>query len=98
MGFLDWLFGAPTMDKLARDVTRALHERDAQEPQVDLARREMTFRRADHHRRLKPRRDSRQCQTSPCHLTRTPPLMTASGCSSSRMSVNGSPLTATKSP
>jgi hypothetical protein len=44
MGFLDRLLGAPTMDKLARDVTRALHERGAQELQVDLARGETSFR------------------------------------------------------
>ena len=44
MGFLDRLLGAPTMDKLARDVTRALRERDAQELQVDLAQGEMRFR------------------------------------------------------
>ena len=36
MGFLDWLFGAPTMDKLVRDVTRALRRRDAQDLRVDL--------------------------------------------------------------
>ena len=44
MGFLDRLFGAPTMDKLARDVTRALRERDAQALQVDLLQGEMSFR------------------------------------------------------
>ncbi len=44
MEFLDWLLGAPTLDKLARDVTRVLHELGAQELRVDLAMREMTFR------------------------------------------------------
>jgi len=44
MGFLDRLLGVPTMDKLARDVTRALRERDAQDLQVDLAQGEMRFR------------------------------------------------------
>ena len=44
MGFLDRLLGAPTMDKLARDVTRALRERDAQDLRVDLEQGEMTFR------------------------------------------------------
>ena len=43
MGFVDRLFGTPTMDKLARDVTRALHERGAQDLHVDLALGEMTF-------------------------------------------------------
>ena len=44
MEFLDRLLGAPTLDKLARDVTRELHELGAQELRVDLALREMTFR------------------------------------------------------
>ncbi|MFL6699938.1 MAG: hypothetical protein ACJ8GJ_22430 [Vitreoscilla sp.] len=44
MEFLDWLLGAPTLDKLARDVTRELHELGAQELRVDLVLREMTFR------------------------------------------------------
>ena len=44
MAFLDRLLGAPTLDKLARDVTRELHELGAQELSVDLALREMTFR------------------------------------------------------
>ena len=44
MEFLDWLLGAPTLDKLARDITRALHALGAQELRVNLALREMTFR------------------------------------------------------
>ena len=44
MGFLDRLLGTPTMDKLARDVTRALRERDAQDLRVDLEQGEMNFR------------------------------------------------------
>ena len=44
MKFLDKLLGAPTLDKLVRDVTRQLHERGAQDLRVDLAAREMTFR------------------------------------------------------
>ena len=44
MGFLDRLFGTPTMDKLARDVARVLRERDAQDLQVDLEQGEMSFR------------------------------------------------------
>jgi hypothetical protein len=44
MGFLDRLLGAPTMDKLVRDVTRALHQRDAQDLRVDLEQGEMSFR------------------------------------------------------
>ena len=44
MEFLDRLLGAPTLDKLARDVTRELHELGAQELRIDLALREMTFR------------------------------------------------------
>ncbi len=44
MEFLDRLLGEPTLDKLARDVTRELNELGAQELRVDLAMREMTFR------------------------------------------------------
>lgn len=44
MEFLDRLLGVPTLDKLARDVTRKLQELGAQDLQVDLALREMTFR------------------------------------------------------
>jgi hypothetical protein len=44
MEFLDRLLGAPTLDKLARDVTRELNALGAQELRVDLALREMTFR------------------------------------------------------
>ena len=44
MEFLDRLLGAPTLDKLARDVTRELHELGAQELRVDLAMRELSFR------------------------------------------------------
>jgi len=44
MEFLDRLLGAPTLDKLARDVTRELQGLGAQDLQVDLALREMTFR------------------------------------------------------
>ena len=44
MGFLDRLFGTPTMDKLVRDVTRELRERGAEGLQVDPALGEMTFR------------------------------------------------------
>ncbi len=44
MGFLDRLLGAPTMDRLARDLTHALHRRDAQDLRVDLEQGEMSFR------------------------------------------------------
>jgi hypothetical protein len=44
MGFLDRLFGTPTMDKLVRDVTRELRERGAESLQADPALGEMTFR------------------------------------------------------
>ena len=44
MEFLDRLLGAPTLDTLARDVTRELNELGAEELRVDLALREMTFR------------------------------------------------------
>ena len=44
MGFLDRLFGAPTMAKLVRDVTHALHRRDAQDLRVDLEQGELSFR------------------------------------------------------
>lgn len=44
MGFLDRLLGAPTMDKLVRDVTRALQRRDAQDLRVDLEHGELGFR------------------------------------------------------
>ncbi len=44
MEFLDRLLGAPTLDKLARDVTRTLDALGAKELHVDLAAREMTFR------------------------------------------------------
>jgi hypothetical protein len=44
MEFLDKLLGSPTLDSLARDVTRELNELGAQELRVDLSLREMTFR------------------------------------------------------
>jgi hypothetical protein len=44
MGFLDRLFGTPTMDKLARDVTRELRGRGAHDLQVDPVQGEMNFR------------------------------------------------------
>ena len=44
MEFLDRLLGAPTLDTLARDVTRELNELGAEELRVDPALREMTFR------------------------------------------------------
>ena len=44
MEFLDKLLGAPTMDKLVRDVTRELQARQAQELRFDPALSEMTFR------------------------------------------------------
>ena len=44
MGFLDRLFGAPTMDKLVRDVARELDSRGAQDLKVDLEQGEMGFR------------------------------------------------------
>ena len=47
MEFLDRLLGAPTLDKLARDVTLALQELGAQDLRVDLTMREMTFRLHD---------------------------------------------------
>ena len=44
MGILDRLLGAPTMAKLARDLTHALEQRGAQGLRVDLAQGEMSFR------------------------------------------------------
>jgi hypothetical protein len=44
MGFLDRLFGAPTLKSVVRDVTRELQQRDAQDLRVDLPSREMSFR------------------------------------------------------
>ena len=44
MGFLDRLFGTPTMGKVARDITRELDSRGAQDLRVDLEQGEMSFR------------------------------------------------------
>ncbi len=44
MGFLDRLFGAPTLKSVVRDITRELHRCEAQDLQVDFPLGEMRFR------------------------------------------------------
>jgi hypothetical protein len=44
MGFLDRLFGAPTMDKVTRDMTRELQALGAEDVQAHLDRGELRFR------------------------------------------------------
>jgi hypothetical protein len=44
MGFLDRLFGAPTMDKVARDMTRELQALGAEDVQAHVDRGELNFR------------------------------------------------------